>query len=222
MTWGPLQFSSKLGRSSVVIVKDPKTKLPSDVHGIKYLLLSKDHESIAEEVVLHFKNLKLIISTQTEKKLTIHTDPTICNKQLFQYPPKGWSSRLLYSGITGAKNWISVVEDEKYQPKALDIKITDSIRSELNNHKYQNIVSLGCGEGSVDREIFSNLIETLHIKYVPVDINPYLIQETFNKIKEDIDIPFGIQADFEDNPSFIFEVLRKKSKGNSLFAFLGL
>ena len=150
-------FLSKHGRNNVIIVKDKDVKLPTDVNGLTYLPLSDDVESMAENIVLHFNALSTGRKEVASKGLTIHTDPDICQKQIHQSPPTGWSSRLLYTGITGARNWISVIDDLKYQPQELDTKVVDLMRKKLFEKKFCNIVSLGCGEGTIDRQIFANL-----------------------------------------------------------------
>jgi SAM-dependent methyltransferase len=121
--------------------------------------------------------------------------------------------RYHYLGPKCARNWISLSQDSVYgrvddrvQLKTLFPTLVKAIKEcrKLAGEESLTFISLGCGDGSIDRTILDHLaVADLAVaNYVAVDISPELIQQALSTIRDSTRLrklrPLWLLADIEN------------------------
>jgi hypothetical protein len=118
---------------------------------------------------------------------------------------KGLDLRYHYLGPVCAQNWIELSSNSRYGRLSAQHQLTQvapELASALNDSLRRggpfgaaSLVSLGCGDGTLDRVILEQLMEhrvPVHA-YFPVDISPELLQCAIRKVRESTSLkPVGI------------------------------
>ena len=143
--------------------------------------------------------------------------PTVFDEKLLNYSmhqeviPTDWAARALYLGEEGDRAWLEISGDPSY-PLANDAAFRmGRMRGEALKKvdvKTEALVSLGPGDGELDRDIVEQLaIRLPKIRYIPVEISSGLLAMSVQKLKGDVNIPIAILGDFECGQRFIGQVL---------------
>ncbi len=146
--------------------------------------------------------------------------------------PGGWSSRALYPGESGARNWIAVVREPSYplrDPDKLDLR--KNRLAAIDGLAVATFVSLGPGDGTPDVPLVTSLQRwitsgslgqrTGRLKYIPVEISRNLLNTALDTIQPLADVPVGILCDFEEHQDFLRAALNRHATPPILFSFLG-
>ena len=137
--------------------------------------------------------------------------------------PANWASRVLYLGAKGADNWLFVVNEPDYPLRGEDRFDLHKNRIDAIRQKSpKTMVSLGPGDGMDDVDII-DLFNSLdsNFQYIPVDISSELLKVTIENIGPHVDVPIGVQGDFESGQDFIYKVLSDYACSPILFCLLG-
>lgn len=210
-----------LGRKRAIMVTDDQTTLPSDLAGVTYLPAVDDSSTIAEQVVKHFK--QEIAATPPRSTnvdvLPIEVDPQVAEAALRSPVTMGWHQRALYLGTEGARGWLSMSRQPNYQ-----IGVFSRLRAMLldmtRGVEANSFVSLGPGDGDLDREIVLNLSNPT-LLYFPVDISEGLLFSAGLALGPFVEVPFGVLSDFEDRIPFISSRLARRVAQPVMFSLLG-
>jgi Predicted nucleotide-binding protein containing TIR-like domain/Histidine-specific methyltransferase, SAM-dependent len=225
-------FIGRLGRDNSYIILPVSTAdfhLPTDLLGLTAATYNPNRED-KNLVAALGPACHWIRKTATEKQSPkamplIKLSPTSVDKQVGDLIPKQWGCRSLYLGLTGAKNWLSIVNDANHYYKADYFKdiVSDLLAEKsLKSLKIKNVVSLGPGDGGTDQMLCSHLGSGTSLGYVPVDINPYLLTTAVTNVGPSASIEIGVVCDFEDEMSeFLRNELHRYTKGPYLILLLG-
>lgn len=86
----------------------------------------------------------------------------------------------------------------------------------------QTFVSLGPGDARLDEALSSHLtLRDPWLRYIPVDMNEYLLAHAIEAVRQHAQIPVAIQTDFEARLPYIRPLLSAHGRGPNLFAILG-
>lgn len=216
-------FVGKLGSRRTVIVKDPKTVLPTNISGITY----QPKRRASKEVVEHFLKLPEtgngFISEPSLVTFVNHDTPPA----LIQGPPEDWVSRNMYLGEKAAQTWARVEVDKKYPGRAGFRELTAAIAEIIpsaRKSKITSVVSLGPGVGDLEKEVLPSFQKLNLNFYVPVDINLQLLcaaAKRISKADAKLVIPFGILGDFEEDIEQIGRVVKRNLGPGRLYLMLG-
>jgi hypothetical protein len=145
-------------------------------------------------------------------------------KQMLQSLPREWGSRCLYLGLGGAKNWIDASRGADYHRASYAREIVrDVITSDfLDPVDATALVSLGVGDGSVDKFLCVHLAKKGKATYVPVDINPYLLSCAIRETAHAATTIASVVCDFEEEmDGYLKTKLESCGSGPRLFSLLG-
>ncbi|MDR4485336.1 MAG: L-histidine N(alpha)-methyltransferase [Nitrospirales bacterium] len=216
-------FLGKIGRERAIILKDKDTLLPSDVNALTYQKIGQDHDSVAEYVVDHFNLVFARADLPTRpQELRIVCDPEVIAKQTAAAYPSDWHTRILYTGLEGARAWLKVASDNGYEPTQLGVGLREKIFRMLASVNVRTFVSLGPGDGFLDKDIARRLRnnEPL-IEYIPVDISDGLLYRSADLLSQQVQVPVGVLSDIEDRLNFIGWQISRFSNSPRLFSLVG-
>ncbi len=216
-------FLEKLGPKRAVIITEPDTSLPSDIRGLTFLSLGKEERTLAQEVVKHFTTLFSEKSDQYFSTLqNVIADPKLNSDLLRDHLPGDWHSRTMYVGRKGAMNWLEVVNDPHYISLELWHRLYNKILTMLRNVNLQTVISLGPGDAKMDEALISHLVnKDPWLRYIPIDLNEYLLVRSADKIGKHAEIPIALLTDFEAYLPVVRPLLDIHRRSPSLFSILG-
>ena len=216
-------FLPILGPERTLLLKDEGTKLPSDFYSLNYGYLSKDDNAVAQGVADHFDKvlagpevilrptrLNIIVDEKVTAKLT--------SRELFL----ALHTRSLYVGLEGARAWLTVCEDPAYQSDEVKADLRRDILDMLKNIKVRTFISLGPGNGKLDRDIA--IVLRNHdplLRYIPVNISNELLHTSYSVVAQHVWVPVGLNSDFEDDFNFIYEQARPYARSPILYSIIG-
>lgn len=218
-------FLSQLEPSLAVVVSDEGTQLPSDLSGMTYIRATEDTTTLAERVATHFKNqfqTRKSKSSLSPRMISIEVDPDVGEASIKSPAPPGWHQRALYLGTEGARGWMAIVKHGGYPTStSLDLVRTQTF-DVLKGISISTFVSLGPGDGVIDREvaIFLSSKET-ELIYLPVDISEGLLFHAARLLSAHVQVPVGILGDFEERLPFVVDRLRARINQPVLVGVLG-
>ncbi len=162
-----------------------------------------------------------MLISQIEKKLVF--DKVVTKAENEKNIPANWASRVLYLGDKGANNWLCVVNEPNYPLRGEDhFDLHKNRNDAIRGMTPKTLVSLGPGDGRDDIEIIGVFSSSeSQIQYIPVDISIELLKLTIANMSPYVDIPIGVQGDFEGGQEFIYKVLSKHAHPPILFSILG-
>lgn len=230
-----------LGKFCYIIKRDNDTTLPTDISNENSISLSDPKEQIIEGI------LDTIEKFNRKRK---EIEPYIEHNQLYFYKdlsknymeynaPEGkqkladCGTKALFIGSKSAYLWGKIENNNDY-PETIVVR--DFVKKYWEQREvkcfgfkdieFDNVVSLGPGVGTIDRELLAPFRENNRIYYyIPVDINPLLAIASMNHVGGDK--AFAIVDDFEDAQFFVRLKRFLKDKGpeigkNNLFSMLGV
>lgn len=159
-----------------------------------------------------------------DKYRTIISDDDVCQVDSGrQAPPESWCSRRLYLGQKGAANWLNIVHKSRYPLHGKDpFDLEKNRRAALEMISAVTMVSLGSGDALHDIKIVRQLQKkTPNLNYIPVDISRCLLDEAIKTLKGSVNIPVGLQCDFEQVPILMKDAVAKVANRPILFSMLG-
>jgi hypothetical protein len=218
-------YAHALGKSVVLLVQDVND-IPFDLKHYTHIIydgkISKLKPELETWIKWHIDNPK---STDSEDSLPlIKVSSQLVEKQVHALPSE-WCSRSLYLGLTGAQNWLSIVTNANQPYRADYFKSIGSklLREEsLKDIKVRALVSFGPGHGETDKLLCKRLKRKENVRYVPVDINPFLLTTSISRVGSSARAEFGVVCDFEDELiPFLKDSLEVHSQGPFLFSMLG-
>ena len=213
-------FASRLGAKRSVILADG-VKLPTDLLGITYLSMADGVELAAKRAAAH---LKAHMGQQPPPSpITIISDPQLI-PILAGDRPKNWLMRSFYFGTTGARAWLLISLDPRYQDDAANARLSTSIRNLIDRWggRFRTFVSLGPGDARLDERIASILrIYDSEVAYVPIDISDGLLLNAAWAVGRRVSVPVGVLADFEERLDFVLDQVAARTRGPYLYAMLG-
>lgn len=135
----------------------------------------------------------------------------------------GWSSRALYAGARGARNWLGVAHDPAYPLADEDQFGLRASRLEvLHDVQVGTVVSLGPGDGLPDVEpVVALKARSPRLRYIPVDISRSLLDLATVHLGPYAEIPIALHADFETDRDRLEGVLARYARRPNLFMLLG-
>jgi hypothetical protein len=141
---------------------------------------------------------------------------------------QSWNSKSAYLGHNAAKIWRDIELNPDYLPASFKYEFRsflEGIRDKLT--KTRNIISLGSGIGTLDGEVLQMIPFKGPIKYIPVEINPYLaVQALHRGVRSIINLhsTYALIDDFEEQTSQIHDFIKNKivrTEEESLYLLLG-
>ena len=216
-------FLPILGPERTILLKDESTKLPSDIYALNHGRLSGNDDIDAEGVASHFER----VFTEPEvilrsKGLNIIVDEQVTNRLISGKSFLSLHTRSLYVGLEGTRAWLTVCEDPAYQSDEVKADLRRDILEMINHIKVRTFVSLGPGDGKLDRDIAIVLRNHEHsLRYIPVDISNGLLHKSYSLLAQHVLVPVGILGDFEDNYNFIYEGIRPYARSPILYGIIG-
>jgi len=151
----------------------------------------------------------------------IDYDEVVVNRQLSQ---RGYSSaKNLYEGLTGAKAWLSVINDD-YKEKDLGSLYLSAINnSDISFHDDLCYVSLGPGCGVDDEKIVCllNNICFSRCSYIAIDVSIYLLFLSVMRMRRCTHMTVGYVSDFEERMDCISEYINLLNDGTKVYSLLG-
>jgi histidine-specific SAM-dependent methyltransferase len=154
---------------------------------------------------------------------SIKASALVIDKQTDDSIPREWRCRSLYIGLSGAKNWLSIMNDSDYRTDYFEQIMTKLLKEHiLKELEINTVVSLGTGDGATDEILCGHLGRKNRVKYVPVDINPYLLAKAIARVAPTATTEFGVVCDFEEELlSFLKDIIHTHAKPPYLFTLLG-
>ena len=215
-------FVANLGRKRTLILKDEGARLPSDITAITFVKIIDDVATVAERTVRHFDEQFGDPTPPLLEAIAIIADPTVVEDQIGSTLPMDWCNRNLYFGVEGAKAWLETVNEPAYSPKNQELKLRRLLLKALEQVDARSFVSLGPGDAVRDVEIAIKLRQKEPwLQYIPVDISDGLLVRAIKCLSDQVRVPAGILADFEDRLNFIQRQLRIHATSPILFTLLG-
>ncbi len=227
-------FIAKKGVDKTIFIIDKELKIPSDFSGLKvqqYDFSKKDDfkkplNHIIDRINdvkkkqknnIEYNNFKLYLNHRTNNYILNHNST-------IQY----WNSKLAYVGLDAAKAWFNIESNPNYLTNSYKSKFREFLKNDVKpiTMNIKNVVSLGSGIGTLDQIIVRNC-DFDAIKYIPVEINPYLAYKALDNITnntQNIQASYAIIDDFEAEISQLSHFLSKAlvlKEEESLFTFLG-
>jgi uncharacterized SAM-dependent methyltransferase len=216
-------FIQSLGLKRTLLLKDEGTKLPTDLHSVAYENLLEDISTVAEKVADHFDRVfdEAELPLRNER-LNLIADPEVIPKFLSKEMSSDWLMRTFYIGLEGAKAWLNVASDPEYQSEEVKAELRRIILDMIKNLDVRTFVSLGPGDGILDRDIAIILRNREPwLQYIPVDISDGLLQKSYELLSQQVIVPIGILGDFEDRLNFISHHVRLYANSPILFSIIG-
>jgi hypothetical protein len=216
-------FIHSLGRELAVVVADGEVRLPSDLDGLTRIAGDGDHETIAERVTAH---LERVFAEQrsgirrSRDVIPIEVDTSIVRASLSQMLPADWHQRSLYLGTEGARSWLEVSRALHASRPGDEDQIRKLTLDALRDSGIRSFVSLGPGDGRIDREIVISRADRT-LTYLPVDISEGLLCHSCSVLSDYAHVPVGVLSDFEERLPFIQRRLRRWMKRPALIGILG-
>jgi hypothetical protein len=227
-------FISQKGLSNVIFIADNNVNIPSDfasVNVVKYNLDdTNDKEKILKNVVGRLSSQRRYFPTNYINAV-VHFNYDLVEKMLkHTNETQLWNSKSAYLGYNGAKAWADVELNPNYLPENFRYDFrkfleTPTIQDKLKN--VRNIISLGCGIGTLDEQVLTMIPYKGSIKYIPVDINPYLaVQALHRGVRSIINVneTYAIVDDFESEISQLRDFIKNqivRTEEESLYTLLG-
>jgi hypothetical protein len=216
-------FIQSLGSGRAIVVADAQVKLPSDLAGLTHLEDTSDADTVAERVVDHFR--RILVNTPADaptglNAIPIEVDPDVAEKCIRQQHPSRWHQRSLYAGSEGARAWMAVSEENEAQRPADEDALRTLILQTVRGLAVRSFISLGPGDGEVDREIIITIRDS-SLSYLPIDISEGLLFNACRIMAEHAHVPLGLLTDFEDRLPFIKRRLATLKKTPTLVGLLG-
>lgn len=215
-------FVSKLGIKKTLFLKDKPSKLPSDMTGLSFGQIIDDPTTVAEVAASHMENvLRADLTVEPIDGISIVAHPGISFVCLNEPLPREWRQRALYIR-GGARRWLALAKDRDYISTETSRSINAMLLRAAQHAEVHTIVSLGPGDGETDFEIVTHIKNRQpSLRYIPVDISDSLLQTAIRKVAEQVYVPIGILADFEEHLAFINRKIKQFGRGPILFSLLG-
>src|SRR5262249_42020087 len=216
-------FLASLGLKRALLLKDDAAKLPSDLLAISYETLIADLATVAERVLSHFNAIfgKAALPWQTNA-LHIIADPEVVDKQTAKELPLDWRIRSFYVGIEGAKAWLAASSDSADQSEEVKADIRRAILHMVKNIEVRTLVSLGPGDGLLDKDIAISLRNRESwLQYIPVDICHGLLEKSYELLAQQVRVPVGVLGDFEDRINFIKHHVLLNASSPIMYSLIG-
>jgi hypothetical protein len=154
-------------------------------------------------------------------------DPKVEQLQLVEKTPFGrhlatpdYATRLAYIGCMGACNWLNLAKHEEYMSSRRRTDLAEAATNLIKDLNIRSYVSLGCGDGVVDKQILEQAFGEGEVVYVPIDISHALLTEARTHLQDTAPIPFDVLGDFESNFKFIASNM-ERLPGPRCYAMLG-
>lgn len=227
-------FIAKKGVDRTIFIMDKELKIPSDFSGLNVLKYDFGEERDFKKAYNHIiERIKDVKKNQKNKKnynnfklfLNHRTNNYILNQnETIQF----WNSKLAYVGLDAAKVWYDIENNPNYLTNLYKSKFRKFLKKTVKpkTKNIKNVVSLGSGLGTLDQIIVRNC-DFEAIKYIPIEINPYLAYKALDNITnntQNIKESYAIIDDFETEISqlsgFISNNIVLKEE-ETLFTFLG-
>ncbi|MBK9166488.1 MAG: L-histidine N(alpha)-methyltransferase [Bryobacterales bacterium] len=223
-------FVTQRGREWTTVVRETGVKSPSDLDGLSPIVYRQRSRSttqakVAQDVAEHYRSLSRgddRRSYRTESAIVLHTDWTLSVNSLND--AQKWTPSRLYSDLTGARAWIKVEFDPAYSKRVQTGQGGAQIGELVGKQEIRTVVSLGPGAGSVDADAMAHLQGSAWREYIPVDVSRHLLLESARCVTERnprTDCLRGILCDFDENTSFVGEIVKQHSRGPRLFLMAG-
>lgn len=159
----------------------------------------------------------------------IHSVPIIAEDELERVncgrapAPSDWSSRCLYIGEVGARNWLDILSEPTYTLHGQDVYSLQRNRlAAVERAGARTMVSLGPGDGEHDIDLVRVLrAKEPRIAYIPVDICRGLLDVAIVNLRNHVNIPVGILCDFEAVQPSLHNALDQHAQRPILFSLLG-
>jgi hypothetical protein len=155
---------------------------------------------------------------------TIIADNQLLRYSLSQSPvPLDWSSRSLYIGDDGKRNWMGVLQEENYPlHRQHSYSLETNRLAALEKVCPRTMVSLGPGDGQHDIELVRALkVKQTEMVYIPVEICQGLLELAIANLQDHVDIPVGLLCDFEADQPMLHDALAQHAHRPILFSLLG-
>lgn len=210
---------AKKSLKNVYFVAEEGLSLPSDLGHINTLKFSPSSENFDPI----FKGVRSKIESSkngdNNKDITIRFNQAALNDSA-----NDTFNKDIYHGLIAAKLWKDIEADPDY----LDPDFYKTLGREFvakNEHLkgLSNFVSLGCGVGIVDYA-FMAPSDLTDMKYIPVDINPYLVVDSMQKMycEAGTNKIYGIVDNFETNVGDSINIIKAITHDKpSLYALIG-
>ena len=238
-------FLSRRGSQHVIVLKEetegdnPKVALNTDILGVKYIsygqkekdeLLTKEgnpdvigSDTPWNEIFVHF-NHRIEKGVRHQRDVQVVSIGDVDSK-ILSGVYKSWSSRAIYIGHNAAKHWIAFSSADENTPAGKFYKLITKINSLIGSRSFNSVISFGPGDGKIDKKILMHIksrSKSRRVNYIPVDISPFLLQQTLNEIKgSDIDVPIMVHGDIEDDLGIIMNYISYNTADPRLFIILG-
>lgn len=217
-------FVARLGQEKTIIIKEGKTRIPTDLKGITFLTENDYISKVAKNLLnAHDNSLRGTIG----HRIILHLSTSLARCVGEGVIPEGWHSRAMYIWSRGAKAWAGVENDPEYSGHTGITAVTSAIGVMAKKYKIADItsfISFGPGIGLLDKAVVAALRGPDPVHYVPIDINDHLAVKAAQILDDSgrmVSVPFCIVADFEAEMSTIASIVRDKTRPNRVFMILG-
>ena len=219
-------FVKALGRKKCYLLVEPGVTLPTDLNGDTYGHITKDVVTVANQIKDYFQSLwdkGIFKSSDLSSEIMIISDPDIIEVSS-GHSRSDYFARMLFIGSESAKNWIKLSKSGAYlsvKNKREAQKYVNSIVQDIRG--VQNLISFGPADGEMEKKLLRKIKEHNFINaFVPIDINSLLLQLCISKNQNLVNIPFGINADFEGDFEIIKRCIQKYRRQRNLFCMFGI
>lgn len=220
-------YANKGIRRTLVIIDGAyeDINIPSDIFGYQVPKLSDPNLSYRINV---FFNTEADEENKLFDNVTYYISDRL-SKRIKNENYTAWKTKAQYVGTHGARLWDEIEGDPSYKINVTQLqkflkRIIDEGKVDFDI--VDNIVSIGCGNGSTDNVILKRVIRiNRSICYIPVDINPMMVSIASENIDQTARMPFAIIDDFEDNDGHIKKIIDGKINEvgeNNFFMMLGV
>lgn len=209
----------------IILLTDNAEDIPFDLKPYKHVVYEGKISVLRPELerwVRHYIDNKEV--SLFNPVPTIKLSPLVIDKQTDDSIPREWRCRSLYLGLSGAKNWLSIVNDSSFYRADYFNQIMNELLAEdsLKEIEINTVVSLGPGDGVTDEILCGQLGEKNRVRYLPVDINPYLLAKAITRVGSTATTEFGVVCDFEEElHSFLRDIIQTHARPPYLFTLLG-
>ncbi len=219
-------FAHRLGLHRTIMVVESGVLLPSDVLGVSHQPLHKKNvEATAEALAAHFaKEFDQERMNDAGSSLRVICHPQLASLQISNTLPPDWLMRAMYLGTEGARAWLKIATDPKYQTDVERVHISSAIVEMLSERHsaFRTYVSLGPGDAQLDNLVALTLLgREPTAQCIPVDLSDGLLWGAIRSLSDSIRIPIGLLADFEEHFKFVTKHVREYAKGPYLYGLFG-
>ncbi len=219
-------YAHALGKRVVLLIDDARN-IPFDLNQYQHIVYGTSAallKSKLEGTLATFAGSNQLLPRLSEDTPATRMSPSTAERQLSAGIPREWGSRSMYLGLGGARNWLAVVHAPQYHRASYAREVlSDVVASDfLKRVNVTSLVSLGVGDGAIDRILCGHLGRSNRLSYVPVDINPYLVSKAIKSVSPVAAVAGSIVCDFEDEMlGYLKPELDKIRQGARLFSMLG-